>query len=173
MSIDTIALLDVTKPDLTPELLLETLAADSQFAIELIERFRPAWLPQECGFDGRPAAGDGTILRPGGFALRWQGRILDVYHVMRFGTFIGDAWCRDALREACRHLATLTGSGAVLYTHELMPHRGANLQEIAEWLRSHIGASARDFSGMRTADDFGSGAWYLEELGRLGSRPGD
>src|SRR5215217_2510644 len=131
MSTDTIALFDITVQDVTAARLLERFTADSSFAVELIDRYRSRWRVAAWALDPRPANDQPTLLGPGGFALRWQGHTLELYHIMSFGTFTGDVWCREALRQACRDLAVLVGSSQVLYTHELMPYEGEDLRAIA------------------------------------------
>jgi hypothetical protein len=169
MSTDTIALFDITAEDATAERLLTVLTADSTFAAPLIDRYRSRWTVPAWSVDSMLPSGDSMLWGPGGFALRWRARTLELYHMMSFGTFSGDVWCRHALQQACHHIAVLVGSTQVLYTHELMPYEGADLREIAHWLHTHIGPPAVDFAELYAADYYGARAWYLEAMNQDGA----
>jgi hypothetical protein len=165
MTTHTQAYLDVTVSTMTAEQLLNVLRSRSDFAADLIERYRDRWLPKAWELDSQPANGEPTLWGPGGFGIRFVGRVLQLSHIMPFGTFTSDAWSRHALREACHTIAGLVGAPRVLYTHELMPCEGEDVRAIADWLHVNIGPPAANFSELHAADYYGPRAWYLETTG--------
>ena len=87
---------------------------------------------------------------------------------MRFSDFTSDYKShRTALRRACLEVADLVGSSYAIYTHELMPREGENLQEIDSWLRKEIGPPATNFEELHRADYFGPRAWYIDRFADL------
>ena len=164
MSTDTIALFDITLEQATAEHLLHVITMQADFATALIDRYRSRWRVQTWSLDPSPGNGDPTLWGPGGFAIRFRERTVELYHMMSFGTFTSDLWRRDALRQTCADIARFTGSDRVIYTHELMPHEGADLHAIAIWLQTNIGPPAASFSELHAADYYGPHAWYLESV---------
>jgi hypothetical protein len=164
MTTHTQAYLDVAVSTTSAERLLNVLRSRSDFAAELIERYRDRWLPKTWELDPQSANGEPTLWGPGGFGIRFVGRIAQVSHMMPYGTFTGDASSRHALREACHTIAGLVGSTRVLYTHELMPCEGEDLQAIADWLHTNIGPPAADLSELHAAEYYGPRAWYVETI---------
>jgi hypothetical protein len=162
MTTDTIALFDIASESATADRLCSVLTADPGFASALIARYRPLWNVPTWMITTAPLNDEPELIGPGGFVLRWRGRTLELYHMMTFGTFASNEWASQALRQACHQIATLVGSTQVLYTHELMPHQGDDLQAIAQWLQDQIGPPAVDFSELLAADYYGPRAWYLE-----------
>jgi hypothetical protein len=167
MSTDFIALFDITSDAVTPESLLANLSADTSFAAEIIERYRDHWQPKAWTIETSPATGEPEILAPGGFALRFASRTLDLYHMMPFGMFTGDVWSREAMRRACYVVAQLVGSPRAIYTHELMPYGSDGLDNIEKTLLTQIGPPAGTFEELREADYFGPRAWYVDSFADL------
>src|SRR5215510_6684332 len=110
MSTDFIALFDIAADAVTPESLLAQLSGDTNFAAGLIERYRDHWQPKTWTIETSRATGEPEILAPGGFALRFAPRTLDLYHMMPFGIFTGDVSSRESMRRACFVVAQLVGS---------------------------------------------------------------
>lgn len=152
MSTDFIALFDVSSEDTTADWLLAELAANSGFATEIVERYRDHWQPKAWSIDPSLATGRQQLLGPGGFVLALRTRTLELYHMMRFATFTGDVASRTTLRRACLDIADLVGSLHAIYTHELMPYEGEDLQEIENGLRARIGPPATNFDELDAAD---------------------
>jgi hypothetical protein len=89
----------------------------------------------------------------------------------RFSGFACDAEVRTQLRRVWRLVADLLQSPRAIYTHELMPHNGANLQQIAAALRSEIGPPADGFDDLCQAELFGPRAWYIDDFEDLRVAP--
>lgn len=173
MSLDTIALFDRTVLDATPARLLQRLSADTDFATDLIAHYRTRWQPQAWALEPSSFREYPELVGPGGFALTWRGHLLQLYHMMPFfRVFAGDAWSRQALQQACRMVAAVVGSSAVLYTHELMPYQGDDLQALAQSLTTKIGPPAVDVGELQAAEAFGPRAWYVERIAAAGRAAG-
>ena len=167
MSIDFIALFDITSEDATAEWLRERLSSDDGFAAGLIEQYRDRWEVKSWVVEFSPVTGRAGLLGPGGFAISFRRGTLELYHMMPFGRFADDPASREALRRACLAVADLVGTSRAIYTHELMPYRGEGLAQIEEDLRSRVGPPAASFAELEQADYFGPRAWYVETFGDL------
>jgi hypothetical protein len=167
MSTDFIALFDISLDGATSEWVLEKLSANTDFATELIERYRRQWQPQSWTIETSPATGEPEILAPGGFALSFAPSRLELYHMMPFGTFATDLWSREAMRRACFVVAKLVGSARAIYTHELMTYGGGSLDNIEKRLLTQVGAPAITFEELSEADHFGPRAWYVDSFADL------
>ena len=87
---------------------------------------------------------------------------MEVYHMMPFSVFGGDASKRSELRKVCFELAGMVGSDRAIYTHELMPYGSGGLVQIETSLREKIGPPATTFDELHTAEYFGPRAWYID-----------
>jgi hypothetical protein len=163
MSTDTMALFDNKGEKVTAGELFLSLSTNPQFATDLIEHYQKYWQPQEWTLVDSSTQGPG-IVGPGGFTIRQNGTIIRLFHIMSFGIFAGDRWSRNQLQQACRDVAAFVGSEQVIYTHDLMPYEGANLNEISHWLQKHIGPPAVNFAELYDADSYGPRAWYVDTL---------
>src|SRR5262245_6503894 len=171
MSTDFIALCGVSSENITAEWLLAELSANSGFAAEIVEIYRDYWQPKSWSIEISTITGQPHLFLfgPGGFSLRLKPRLLEMYHMMHFSDFASDFFkSRTALRRACLDIADLVGSSHAIYTHELMPHIGEDLQEIESWLRKEIGPPATNFEELHKADLFGPRAWYIDRFDDLG-----
>jgi hypothetical protein len=164
MSTDLIVLFDVTTPGLTPESLREQLLTNPPELASVIERYRSRWRSQTWETGHCTYSGDPELLGPGGFAFRFGKPVLEVYHVLRFDGFAGDESLRTPLRRVWCLIAAMVGSSRAVYTHELMPWKGATLQEIE---RSLPGPPAATFEEMRGAELFGPRSWYVDDFSGL------
>jgi hypothetical protein len=167
MSIDFIALFDLSSENITAEWLLANLAENLGSATEVVELYRDHWLPKEWSIEPSPVTGQPQILGSGGFSLTLKPRTLELYHMMRFATFTGDLASRTALRRACLVIADLAGSFHAIYTHELMPYEGEDLREIENGLRARIGPPATTFEELDAAEYYGPRAWYIDRFADL------
>ena len=166
MSTDFISLFDAPA-SLTPERLLAMLAGRPGFGAGVIDKYRDFWRPKSWTIETAPVSGTPEILGPGGFAVSINPATIELYHMMPFTIFAGDPESRDALRHSCKLVAEMVGSARAIYTHELMPHDGAGLDEIERGLRAEIGPPATSFEELRDAEYFGPRAWYVDTFADL------
>lgn len=162
MSTDFIALFDIASDVVTAEWLIKKLAENPDFAANLIEQFRDKWIPQVWTIEDCHATKRRFLWGPGGFAIRVEPHKLELYHMMPFSMFSSDLSSREELRRACLVIADLIGSTRAIYTHELMPYEGKNLDEIEKGLIGNIGPPAASFEELKVADYFGPRAWYID-----------
>jgi hypothetical protein len=167
MSKDCIALFDLSSDGATAEWFLARLIANPAFAAEVVDRYRDSWHPKAWVVETSPATGRPELLGPGGFAIRFAPRTVELYHMMHFSTFTGDSSSRNALRRACLWIADLIGSARAIYTHEVMPYDGEDLDQIECGLRARIGPPATTFEELHDADYFGPRAWYIDTFADL------
>ena len=161
MSTDFIALFDASE-NINANWLLAKLSNDTEFGAKVIEYFREKWQPQSWIIDASQDTNQPDILGPGGFVIRPRPPIIEMYHMMPFGTFTGEAIWREALRNACLTIADLVGSTKAIYTHELMPYEGNGLAEIDSNLRKEIGPPATSFEELHNAEYWGPRAWFVD-----------
>jgi hypothetical protein len=161
MSTDFIALFDISSEVVDPEWLQERLSADPEFAAPILERYWNAWQVKNWKIENWGTLGS-KLLGPGGFVIGFKPQTLEMYHMMRFSTFTGDAACRQDLRSACLTIAKFVGSVHAIYTHELMPYEGEGLIQIESGLRARIGPPAATFEELHNAEYYGSRAWYID-----------
>lgn len=91
--------------------------------------------------------------------------------MMPFKMFTSDLSSRDAMRQACFTIANLTGSTRAIYTHELMPYSGKDLDQIEDDLIENIGPPAASFEELEVADYYGPRAWYVDNFVDFGGVP--
>lgn len=166
MSLRTEALLDISKEGTSPESLLQWLQAHPTFASELVRRYGSHWTPKVWAIEAH-ASGTPGVYGPGGFAITFKPRTLSVWHMMKFGAFAGSPTGRHAFRRACFDLAKLVGSSRAIFAQEMMPWSGEGLDQIEAGFRSQIGAPAASFEELLAADQYGSGAWYIDNFDDL------
>src|SRR5688572_24183258 len=118
MSTDFIALFDVSLEGINSDWLLAKLSADTRFGAEVVDHFRDLWSTKRWTIDAFPIAGQPKLLGPGGFAIEVRPQMIELYHMIPFRIFVGDAAWRKALRRACLSIADLVGSTRAIYTHE-------------------------------------------------------
>lgn len=169
MSNDVVARLDVTQKSTTLASLLETLRSERGAFSDLVERYGNAWRPKQWVIDSLSPGSGPALLGPGGFVIQLGPRVADLYHMMRFSTFVVDARWRRTLREALARVAELCGSTRAIVTHEMMPLDGNSLEESERGLRDRIGPPAADFVELEAAEEFGPRAWYLDTFSDLRS----
>jgi hypothetical protein len=87
--------------------------------------------------------------------------------MIHFSTFTGDFSSRNSLRHACLWIADSVGSARAIYTHELMPYDGEDLDQIERGLRARIGPPSTTFEELHDADYFGPRAWYIDTFADL------
>jgi hypothetical protein len=162
VSTDFIALFDASSPDLDAEWLLEKLAVHPAALWEVQERYWHLWRPKAWAIEMWPSSTQPQLVGPGGFAMHFKPRTLELYHTMRFKHFTGLLSSRNALRRACLFIADSVGSGRAIYTHELMPCDGEGLEQIEAGLRQRFGPPATTFEELHAAEFFGSRAWYID-----------
>ena len=167
MSTDFIALFDASADAVSPEWLLARVAADSEFGAGIIERYRDLWRPTDWVIETSHASGESELLGPGGFAIQVKPGTVELYHMMPFSTFAGEPEWRDALRRSCKVMADIIGSTRAIYTHELMPYKGAGLNKIERGLLAVIGPPAASFGELREAKYYGPRAWYIDTFADL------
>ena len=166
MSTDFIALFNALE-GLYPEWLFARLADDPGFGAGIIDHYRNFWRPKTWAIETSPVSGEPEIVGPGGFAIRTKPGTIELYHMMPFRIFACDAQSRDALRRSCMLIADAVGSARAIYTHELMPHGGAGLDEIERGLRAEFGPPAASFEELREAEYYGPRAWYIDTFADL------
>jgi hypothetical protein len=169
VSLDLIVIMD-RRPSVDADTLAAYLRTLPAPIPGVIERYGKLWRPTEwtvgtSGVDGLP-----TVVGPGGFSIAIRARAVKMYHVIRFGTFTSDPDARDLLRRTCKTIAGFIDSPRALYTHELMPTEGADLESVAASLRANVGPPSVTFEALRAAEDFGPGAWYVDNFADLATR---
>src|SRR5437762_7698459 len=107
MSTDFIALFDIGSDVVTADWLLTKLAANPDFAAGLVEQYRDHWQSKAWALETSSATGRPILWGPGGFAVRFAPKTLELYHMMPFHAFTADPSSRDALRLACLAIAEL------------------------------------------------------------------
>lgn len=169
MSLDTIAIFDVTSP-IDPFDLLARVAKEPALA-ELVPRFGPLWTVDE--WRAEPSATDPRVvdlLGPGGLVLRLGRRSLEVYHVLRFGSFAAAGEDQRLVRRAFRAIARLVGSERALYTHELAPtdrDPDEGVDAVITNLSATVGPPARTFAELAQAQPHRARSWYVDTFGDL------
>lgn len=164
MSMDFIALFDVSSDVVNPEWMRSRLSSNPDFAKWLIDYFRDRWRSKDWAIESSSVTGESVIYGPGGFAIHTKPTIIQLYHMTPFRVFTDEHSFRDALRRACYEIAVLVGSKRVIYTHELMPYDGESLDEIEKGLRIVIGPPAMNFDELRLAGYFEPRAWYIDSF---------
>lgn len=164
MSIDFIALFDVSREAVSPEWLVGEIKPNSVVFGEIVARYGAFWSPKAWTIESSNEGGEFDIIGPGGFSLHMSARRAELYHMMRFTTFSGHRESRDSLRRVCYFFSQLVGSKRAIYTHEMMPTYGESLDEIEAGLRSHIGLPATSFSELAASDFFKPHAWFIDDF---------
>jgi len=168
MSTDLIVLFEVTSDFVSPASVQATLSADPHFAHDIIALYRQHWQPQAWAMEDPPRLQCPVLYGPGGFALRFEPGILELYHMMPFSRFAADVALRESMRRACRVLADLVGSDRVIFTHELIPTEGNTLSAIARSLSARIGPPAVTYKELSEAEYFGPRAWLIDNFSDIG-----
>lgn len=166
MSIDFIGLFDVNTPGVNPSWLSASLAKNPPVWLEVVERYRRFWRVQDWEVEARPDRA-AVLLGPGGFEFHFRPRIVVAYHMIHFRRFTCNAEEQSALRRVWRFLSDFLGSSQAIYTHELMPYEGDTLSEIEAHLRAEFGPPSPGWAELCAADDFGPGAWYIDDFADL------
>jgi hypothetical protein len=164
MSTDFIGLFNLAVPGATPEWLMRLLNDNPAVFGEVVERYQRYWSVKSWSIQVPPPPCDVELVGPGGFAFRFRYRVIEVYHLIPFNVFACDAVARTQLRRVWHFVAKVLGSPCAIYTHELMPHEGANLNEIENGLRNRIGPPADSFVELCGAEFFGPKAWYIDNF---------
>jgi hypothetical protein len=153
MSIDTIALFEV--PDAKPavDTILECALTMPGVLCRVDERFGTFWLPKEWKYDGS------HLLGPGGFSIRPKGRIVTVYHLLRFSTFTQQAEDGRIVLDAFHFIGRVIGSAEMIVCHELLPCEGNDLNMIAEHITNVIGPSAASLDELGKSSAFQARCW--------------
>lgn len=166
MSNDFIGLFDVTTPGVNPSWLSASLDNNPLVLAEVVERYRHWWRPQNWREETRPS-GDPVLYGLGGFAFTFRPRIVEAYHMIPFHRFACNADLRTPLRRVWNFMADLLGSSRAIYTHEVMPYEGGTLSEIEVNFRAEFGPPSPGWAELCAADDFGPGAWYIDDFADL------
>lgn len=169
MSIDFIGLFDVNTPGVSPSWLSASLDNNAPVLEEVVERYRQWWRPQNWEQEVH-SGGEPVLYGPGGFAFTFRPRVVETYHMVRFNTFACNAEIRAPLRRVWAFLARLLGSPRAIYTHELMPCEGESLREIETGLRAEFGPPSPGWAELCASDEFGPGAWYIDDFADLRSK---
>ena len=160
MSIDTVALFEVPDAKQAVDTILERTSSMPDALCRVGERFAKLWIPKEWKYDG-PADLNG----PGGFRISANGRIVTVYHLLRFfyGFTHQDEDGRIVL-DAFHFIGRVIGSLEMIVGHELLPYDGDDLHMIAESLTTKIGPPAANWGELDNSSEFQPRCWMRLSL---------
>ena len=157
MSTDTVALLEVPDARAALQSIFDsatTTKPDPLCAVE--ERYSEQWRIKEWKYD-QPD----NLLGPGGFSIRAKGRIVEVYHLLRYSTFTMQGEDGILVMNALQFICHLIGSDKMIIMHELLPWEGADLRAITENVRKKIGPPAKDWKELSTSNLYEPGCWII------------
>src|SRR5436305_8553131 len=126
MSIDTFVLFEVPDAKQAVDTIRERALTMPDALCRVGERFAKLWNPKEWKYGG-PA----DLYGPGGFCISAKGRIVEVYHLLRFlhGFTHQDEDGRIVL-DAFHFIGRVMGSREMIVAHELLPYDGDDLSMI-------------------------------------------
>jgi len=162
MSTDTIAIFEVPDGHAALETIRRFATTTTPSPLSAVgQRYLERWRPQEWEYDGHD-----NLLGPGGFSIRAEGGIVEVYHLLRYQTFAVQGEDGRLVLDAFHFIGRLIGSNAMIIIHELLPHEGQNLNAASETLRDRIGPPATDWKELHSSDLYEAGCWIRVEIER-------
>lgn len=147
--------------------LRDALAEEPAGVREVVATYRDSWRGEVKAWE-LDEAKRRQIVGPGGFGFYVRERTLCFEHCLYFFKgFATDEGRRTQLRRACLAIATLVGSPRAIYTHELLPRGGEDLDEIEAGIRAEFGAPSATFAELAVAHDYEPGCWYIDDFADL------
>ena len=117
MSTDLIVLFERHAPETTPARLLERLLANPTELRPVVERYKSQWRVQDWAYARSESTSESVLEGPGGFSVRFEAHIVQVYDLIPFSRFASNLEARDQLRRVWRWFFTkrsASSSGQVL-----------------------------------------------------------
>ena len=167
MSIDTVALFQVPDAKQAVDTIRECASTMPDALCRVGERFAKRWLAKEWKFDLPD-----RLVGPGGFFIQAEGRIVNVYHLLKFYVFTQQGEDGRCVLDAFHFIGGVIGSAEMIVLHELLPIDGDDLNKIAEHLTNRIGPPATDWAELDNSVQFQARCWMRLSVREQGDLAG-
>lgn len=155
MSMDTIALFEVPDAQVALRTIYNCAMHEQPTSIcAASERFIDNWKIRAWQYDN-----ENNLTGPGGFSLRADGKLVEVYHLLKFSVFATQEDDGRLVLGALYELGQIIDASEMILMHELLGPEGGNLNAAYESLCKQIGPPAKDFSELASFEHFKPGCW--------------